>query len=398
MLICQVITRFIVGGAQEHVLLTCDYLHRRGHEVVLLTGPAAGAEGSLLERAKTCGFRIEIVEPMERAIRPHKDLRSYFRLRRRFKELRPGIVHTNSSKAGVLGRLAARDAGVPHIIHTVHGLPFNRLQSPRLNALYARLEHYAAHFTDRLISVADAMTEQAVRAGVAPRWLFETIYSGMDTAPFLAAETFRAEMRAKLGLADGDVVIGTIARLSPGKGHESLIDAMAPLAAAPPTLKFLWVGDGPLRPALEDRLARLGLADRVTLVGLVPADEIPRYLSAMDAVVHPSYWEGLPRVLPQALIAGLPVVSYDIDGAREVVRHGENGYLVPLGDTEQLTWAIETLFASPAQRQKMGSRLREPLAEQFSADRMGREVERVYREALRGLHRRPSHSDPSALA
>ncbi|MDD4890939.1 MAG: glycosyltransferase family 4 protein [Phycisphaerae bacterium] len=398
MRICQIITRMIVGGAQENTLLTCEYLHRRGHEVVLLTGPAIGAEGSMLDRAMAGGYRVEIIESMRRSISPLKDLISFRRLYRLLRELQPDIVHTHSSKAGVLGRLAARDAGCPHIVHTIHGLPFNRLQSPRVNALYIRLEHHAAQFTDRLVSVADAMTEQAVAAGVAPRRLFETIYSGMATEPYLHAEQHRAEMRAKLKLEDGDVVVGTIARLSPGKGHDSLINAMQPLRDAPPGLKFLWVGDGPLRPALEDRLTRLGLANRVILVGLVPSDQIPLYLSAMDVVLHPSYWEGLSRALPQALLAGLPVISYDIDGAREVVRHGENGFLLRTGDAEQLTWAIETMFSSPAMRQKMGNRHRTQWAEQFDAERMGSQLERLYREVVRGKFRRPAATDPSAMA
>lgn len=387
----------IVGGAQENTLLTCEYLHRKGHEVVLITGPATGAEGSMLQRARSAGYRVEVVEPMRRAIRPLPDLASYRIMRRLLTRIRPQVVHTHSSKAGFLGRLAARDAGVPHIVHTIHGLPFNRLQSPQINAIYIRLEHHVAQFTDRLVSVADAMTEQAVRAGVAPRWLFQTVYSGMDTGPYLSADQHRPAMRYKLNFAEDDVVIGTIARLSPGKGHDSLIEAMQPLADAPDNLKFLWVGDGPLRSRLEDRLTRLGLSDRVTLVGLVPPEQIPQYLSAMDVLVHPSYWEGLSRALPQAMLAGLPVVSYDVDGAREVVRHGQNGYLIRTGDTEQLTWAIETLFSSPALRQKMGRRHRRQLSEMFDAENMGRQLEQLYRDLLRGQCARPCQLNPSAL-
>ncbi|MCG3180316.1 MAG: putative glycosyltransferase EpsD [Phycisphaerae bacterium] len=394
MLICHVITRFIVGGAQENTLLTCDYLQRQGHDVVLLTGPAEGAEGSMLERAREGSFRVEVVDGLQRSINPLRDLSAYRRLRSRLRRMRPDIVHTHSSKAGVIGRLAARDAGVPHIVHTIHGLPFNRLQSPYVNALYVRLEHHVAQFTDVMLAVADAMIEQAVAAGIGPRWLFHTVYSGMQTQPYLNAADHRDAMRAKLGFGPRDVVIGTISRLSPGKGHPSLVDAMLPLASTPGTLKFLWVGDGPLRPMLEDRLSRLGLADRVTLVGLAPTEDIPEYLSAMDVLVHPSYWEGLPRTLPQALLAGLPVVSFDIDGAREVVRNGENGFLIRPGDVERLTWAIETLYSTPGLREKMGMRFREQLADQFDAERMGERIQQVYRDLVQGRYRRPCLANP----
>ncbi len=389
MLIAHIITRFIVGGAQENTLFTCEYLQSRGHDVVLMTGPPLGAEGSMLERATGRGFSVEVFDSLCRHLSPTNDLASYRALQRRLKEIRPDLVHTHSSKAGFLGRIAARDAGVPHIVHTVHGLPFNRINPAWANALYIRLEHYAAQMTDRLITVADAMTAQAVDAGIAPPEQFQTIYSGMQVEPYMSAEQHRDSMRSKLGFEEDDVVIGTIARLSPGKGHRALIDAMRPLADAPENLKFLWLGDGPLREDLEDRLTRFDLASRVTLAGLVPTEDVPEYLSAMDVLVHPSFWEGLPRTLPQGLLAGIPVVSFDIDGAREVVRHGENGYLLRPGDVEQLTWAIETLYRTPAMRQKMGARHREQIARQFDHERMGEQIEHVYRGVVRGQYRRP---------
>lgn len=392
MIISHIITRFILGGAQENTLFTCDYLTAAGHDVILLTGPPLGAEGSMLERARGRGFRVEVIDSLCRHLSPTNDLASYRALCSRLRSIRPDLVHTHSSKAGFLGRLAARDAGVPHIVHTIHGLPFNRLNKAWANALYIRLEHYAAQLTDRLISVADAMTAQAIAAGVAPPGQFQTIYSGMRVQPYMEADEHRDSMRRKLGFEEDDVVIGTISRLSPGKGHNALIDAMRPLADAPSQLKFLWVGDGPIRTELEDRLTRLDLASRVTLAGLIPTEHVPEYLSAMDVLVHPSFWEGLPRTLPQGLLAGLPVVSFDIDGAHEVVHHGENGFLIRPGDVEHLTWAIETLFRTPGLREKMGRRYREQIAEMFDHEKMGEQIEQVYRKVVRGEYRRPART------
>ncbi len=179
-----------------------------------------------------------------------------------------------------------------------------------------------------LVSVADAMTDLMVGARVAPRSKFTTIYSGMEVEPLLHADDHRKEMRQQLGFADHHVVFGKIARLFHLKGHEYLIEAARLMADDLPDVRFLLVGDGILRKPFEDRIAKLGLSDRFVFTGLVPPESIPRYLGAMDALVHTSLREGLARALPQALIAGKPVISYDIDGAREVIIDGETGYLL----------------------------------------------------------------------
>lgn len=165
--ICHIITRLIIGGAQENTLLTCQGLHERGHRVTLITGPEAGPEGSLLAEARSGGYQVEVIASLRRAVRPFTDLRARRDLCRILTAIRPTIVHTHSSKAGVLGRIAARDVGIPAIVHTIHGLSFNRTQSAPVRFLYRGLERYCARFTDCLVSVADAMSAQAVAAGIA---------------------------------------------------------------------------------------------------------------------------------------------------------------------------------------------------------------------------------------
>ena len=192
-----------------------------------------------------------------------------------------------------------------------------------------------------MVSVADAMTELMVAAGVAPREKFTTIYSGMEVEPFLHSAEHRERVRRELGYGPEHVVIGKIARLFKLKGHDDVIRAARSVVDAEPNVRFLFVGDGVLRGRLERQIAAAGLADHFQFTGLVPPERIPELIAAMDIVVHASLREGLARVLPQALIAGKPVVSYDVDGAREVVIPGETGFLVPPRDVDGLAAALE---------------------------------------------------------
>jgi len=383
MRIQHIITRMILGGAQENTLLSCVGQLEAGDEVELVTGPARGPEGELLEEARKRGVPVRLVPSLRRAIGV-RDFFAYRALRRAIREYRPEVVHTHSSKAGVLGRLAARREGVPAVVHTIHGLPFHPYESGWRNRLYIRAERRAADACDRLVSVADAMTEQAVAAGVAPREKFTTVYSGMDTKTFLEAPHLRGEMRVHLGLAPDDLVAVTVARLFHLKGHAYVVEAAPELCARFPNLRFLFVGDGVLRRRFQARVRALRLADRFVFAGLVPSREVPAYLAAADLVVHPSLREGLARALPQGMLAGLPAVSFDVDGAREVVRDGETGYLVPPRDVARLTTAVARLAQDPDARVRLGARGRELCRARFDWRVMVRSLRAIYMECLAG--------------
>ncbi|MGD0542093.1 MAG: glycosyltransferase, partial [Tepidisphaeraceae bacterium] len=174
-----------MGGAQENTLLSCGGQHELGHDVTLITGPAIGPEGSLLERAQSHGYRVIVVDEMRRAVRPRRDLRTHRILFDLLRELRPDIVHTHSSKAGILGRMAARRAKIPAVVHTIHGLAFTASTIPAVNWVYKMLEKRAAPLTSRIVCVADAMREQSLAAGIGRAEQYVTIYSGMETEPFI---------------------------------------------------------------------------------------------------------------------------------------------------------------------------------------------------------------------
>jgi len=344
--IVHYITRLIVGGAQENTLLTVeDQQTLYGDRVTLITGPGLGPEGSLEPRARAGGI----------------DLR-------------------------ILGRAAAARLKLP-CVHTIHGASFHTGQSALAHAVYQWLERRAAPATDRYISVCDAMTDQYVQAGIAPREKFVTISSGFDVEPFLNPVRPPQSVRAELGLAPEDIVIGKVARLFPLKGHEYLVQAAREVLERCPNVRFLLVGDGILRPGFEAELTAAGIRDRFVFTGLVPPGQVAELIHAMDIVVHTSVWEGLARVLPQGLIAGKPVVSYDIDGAREVVLPGETGFLLPPRSIPPLVDALVQLARDPQLRSRLGERGRALFTDPFRHQTMTRRIREVYADVLEHARR-----------
>ncbi|MBM4004034.1 MAG: glycosyltransferase family 4 protein [Planctomycetes bacterium] len=388
MRIAHVITRMIVGGAQENTLLNCqDLIRVHGDDVLLITGPALGPEGDLLAQqalAQHSGepVPVRLIPALRRAIHPWRDVVSYRQIGRALREFRPDVVHTHSAKAGVLGRMAAWSLGVPAVIHTVHGAPFHPYQHAAPRVAFAACERFAARRCHAMISVADAMTELLVSARVAPREKFTTIYSGMELDPFRNANQAREATRRQFGFSPDQIVIGKIARLFHLKGHEYVLRAAARLVASQPQIRFLFVGDGILRAEYESWIRQRGLDEYIRFAGLVPPSRIPDMIGAFDILVHTSLREGLARALPQALLAGKPIVSFDVDGAREVCVNDQTGYLVPAKDVDALTAALARLAADPEQRQAMGDRGRAACETKFDHRRMTQRIRELYLRIL----------------
>jgi len=383
MRIVHVITRLMLGGAQENTVLECEDLRREyGDEVLLVTGPPGRHEGNLLPRARAGGVPLEVVPELQRAIHPGRDAVAYQKIKRLLRGFQPQVVHTHSAKAGVLGRAAAWALGVPAVVHTVPGAPFHPYQGRGARAGFRLCERWAARRCHAMVSVADAMTDLMVAAGVAPREKFTTIYSGMEVEPFLEAERHRGRVRAAWGYGPEDIVVGKVARLFHLKGHEFLIDAARRVVDQVPRTRFLLVGSGILRERLERRIARAGLASVFRFAGLVPREQMPETLAAMDLVVHTSLREGLARVLPQALLVGRPVISYDVDGAREVVLPDETGILLPPCSVGPLADAVIRLARDPDLRRRMGEEGRRRCRETFCHRHMTAEIRQLYQRLL----------------
>jgi len=371
--VCHIITRLIVGGAQENTLASVAGLRRLpGYERVdLVSGAEAGAEGSLVEQARRAGIEPLWLNSLRRSISPISDIRAFGELVRLLRRGRYDIVHTHSGKAGFLGRLAARVAGVPVIVHTIHGPSFGPFQGAVTNAALRLAERIAGLVTTRFVSVADAMSRLYVRAGIGRLQDYITIRSGFDVAAFARAQP-DAGFRKRLG---GGPVVGQMARLFELKGWEMFFE----LARALPEAKFLLVGDGPWRAKLEAWAAEPGLRGRIHFAGLVPPAEVPRWVASMDVLVHLSLREGLPRAAVQAFAAGKPVVAHPLDGTPEVVVDGETGFLVSPGDRTALVEGVRRLLRDPALASSMGRRGQARALEEFAIETMVRRLDELYR-------------------
>ena len=299
MRVTHVITRLIVGGAQEHTIASVHGLRRKpGFEVNLLSGPGLGAEGSQEAAFAECPQLLTILPNLVRPLHPLKDWLALRQLTRRFRQIAPDLVHTHSGKAGVLGRLAARRAGVPLIVHTIHGPSFGSFQGPVANALFRAAERRAGQVTTHFVTVAEAMTRQYLAAGIGRPGQYTRIFSGFAVEPFLQARN-DPNLRARLGLGPEDFVVGKIARLFKLKGHDDLFAIAPELVRACPRMKFLLVGDGPWRGQFAARARGLGLEKSFVFTGLIRPEEVAAYVGIMDCLVHLSRREGLPRALPR---------------------------------------------------------------------------------------------------
>ncbi len=382
MRVAHIITRMIIGGAQQNTLYTVEDQYRDYQdEVILMTGPTTGPEGTLIPRAEQGGFDLQILPHLTRSISPLNDWHAYRELIAALRAYQPDLVHTHSSKAGILGRAAAWKLKLP-TVHTIHGAAFHFGQSPVNYHAYIAAEKWAARRCDRLISVCDAMTDQYVAAGITTRDRCDTVYSGMEVEPFLTPPRPPEEVRRELGIEPEQIVIGKVARLFHLKGHKYLIEAAKQVVDVQPGVRFLLIGDGILRAEFEARIAELGLSEHFIFAGLVPPERVPELIHAMDIVVHTSVWEGLARVLPQGLIAGKPVVSYDVDGAREVVIPEETGYLLQPESIESLAQALIELASDPEKRRRFGQTGRDRFTDQFRHQTMTRQLREIYQRVL----------------
>ena len=378
--IMHISTRLIRGGSQENTLLTCQGQRDRGHQVALVHGPIHGPEGSM---ARDVPAGIERMESphLVRDPAPLREWRCERELRRLIRDWKPDVVHTHSSKAGILGRRAAWTERVPAVVHTVHGMPFHRHQVWPLRKLYMALERHAAKRCHALPVVSWSMRDQMLRAGVGTPDQYHLVRSGMDVKAFQTPNDSDAT-RAAYGFHADHMVIGTVSRIADLKGHDDLLHAIAPLMQRDERLRLLWVGDGWRREARLALARKLGLADRIVVTGMLPSSEIPSLIQSCDLLVHPSYREGLPRVVVQAMLARVPVVATDADGTREVCVPEKTGRLVPIADVEALRSALQHHLEHPHCSQQWAEQAEALVRTQFTEDAMVNALETLYAKLL----------------
>ncbi len=378
--VLQVITRLIVGGAQETVLDTAALIDKGRFQVDVLSGPQTGSEGSLIDEARQRGLALTLLPELVRQVSPWNDLKAVIKLYRFMKRGRYTIVHTNSSKAGLLGRIAARLAGVPVIVHTVHGWSFHDYMTPLARGVYILLERLCATFTTALIVVAQRDIEKGLKAGIGRPRQYHLIRSAISLDDFDPSRFYRRQVRQELGLPPEAPVLGCIGRFSAQKNPLDWVRVAGKIGRLLPECAFLLVGDGPLRPQVEALLVEEGIASRTVLTGL--RRDVPRLLAACDVFLLTSLWEGLPRVIPQAMAMGLPVVATSVDGSSEAIQPGLTGYLCQPADLEGLAHACLELLSNPALRSEMGQNAHRAAAEGFDLNQMIQKIEALYNELI----------------
>jgi len=376
--VIHVITKLELGGAQKVTLMTLERLPRDRYELGLVTGP----DGLLVDWAT----RIEGLEPvwmpsLIREVRPIQDLKALFSMLRLFRREKPQIVHTHSSKAGILGRWAARLAGVPFIFHTAHGFGFHDFQRPLVKRVYVWLERVTSKITTKLVVVSYANAEKGERNGVFQRGDWILCRDAISVTEFMQPGPRRQKL-SEWGIPNNKLVVGMIACLKPQKSPIDFVDVAARVLKENAQAHFVLAGDGELRPQVESRIEEHGIGKQFTLLGW--QTDMPEVYRNLDIVVLTSLWEGLPCVFSEAMAGDLPIVATNVDGAREAIADGENGFLHEPHDVEGMAKSVLKLLQDPRLRQTMGNRGKSRVME-FDISTSVANLESAYRECLGSL-------------
>jgi len=376
--VIHVITKLELGGAQKVTLMTLERLPRDRYELGLVTGP----DGLLVDWAT----RIEGLEPvwmpsLIREVRPIQDLKALFSMLRLFRREKPQIVHTHSSKAGILGRWAARLAGVPFIFHTAHGFGFHDFQRPLVKRVYVWLERITSKITTKLVVVSYANAEKGERNGVFQRGDWILCRDAISVTEFMQPGPRRQKL-SEWGIPNNKLVVGMIACLKPQKSPIDFVDVAARVLKENAQAHFVLAGDGELRPHVESRIEEHGIGKHFTLLGW--QTDMPEVYRNLDIVVLTSLWEGLPCVFSEAMAGNLPIVATNVDGAREAIVDGENGFLHEPHDVEGMAKSVLKLLQDPRLRQTMGNRGKSRVME-FDISTSVANLESAYRECLGSL-------------
>jgi glycosyltransferase involved in cell wall biosynthesis len=367
--VAHIITRLDFGGAQGNTLYTAAHLDPARFDAVVIAGP-----GGILENRAAAG-RLLTARNLVREISPARDLAAFFELRALLLKLKPDIVHTHSSKAGILGRLAAAAAGVPAVVHTFHGFGFHPLQSFLKRGFYVLLEKFCARLSHALVFVSKSNIETARRAGIGSPKKYRLIRSGVSLAGYPASGQ-REARRSELGLAPSDLLVLSIGNAKPQKNPWDFLEAAARLAPAHPAARFVFVGGGEVLDALRAGAQARGLGKTCVFTGW--RDDSAGLLAAADIFAMTSLWEGLPRALVEALKSGLPSVCYAADGVADLLRDGVNGFCVPRGDLDALCAALGRVLGEPGLRARLAAGAAATDLAEFDIDLMVRQQEELY--------------------
>jgi len=382
--ILRVIARLNMGGPALHVAYLTEGLTKRGYDTTLVSGSLARGEDSMAFVADAHGVEVVRIDELGREISPLRDLLATIRLAKLIRKERPQILHTHTAKAGTVGRAAALLAGSrrpPIIVHTFHGHVLRGYFGPLRSLFFRLLERRLAAGTTALIAVSPQVRDDLVALGVAPRERFVVIRLGIELDERIAPEqNGRGESRRYLGIPGDRFAVGWIGRMTAVKRTDDVLVAFKRLRDSGIDAVLCMVGDGPDRLQLEQRAHELGVARDTLFLGY--QEDVAQFYAAFDALVLPSGNEGTPVSVIEALAAELPVVATRVGGVPDVVRDGEDGFLVEAGATDDLADRLAQLAGDPALRARMGKQGRERVLPRYAVERLVEDIDELYQSLL----------------
>ena len=381
--VLHIITRVVNGGADENTLFTINGLNKDEYEIDLLAG--SESEKEILERISLeNNITFYQIDSLVRNISLHNDIKALYQIYKIIKENNYDIVHTHIAKAGVLGRIAAKMAGVPHIIHGVHGITFPDQINIFKRELFKSIERICGLFTDKFITVGDDMKQKYINAKVGHPEDYTTIRSGMELSQFInAADNEQKKiisLKEDLGLKVDDLLIGMVSKLEKRKGYKYFLEVAKEIVKEFSNVKFLIIGNGSEYDRLVKKVNRMNLNNNVVFTGY--RTDIADVFSILDIKVLTSLWEGLPRVLVQAAAVAKPIVTFNVDGAWEIVEEGKNGFIVPMKDTKAMAEKLKLLIKDEKLRKEMGEYSQKKVNDSWTVENMVQETDKVYKSLI----------------
>ncbi len=372
--VMRVIARLNIGGPAIHSILLTSLIDKSMFDSTLVTGVEVEYEGNMLDLAAEKNVKPVVLPELGREISPFRDFKTCLKLFRIIKKEKPQIVHTHTAKAGTVGRLAAKLAGVPVILHTFHGHVFHSYFSPGKTRLFIIIERFLARFSNRVITVSKRLKEEITDYGITDSDRIEVIPLGFELEPFLKAK--KNGLNDELGIDSETKLVGIVGRLTKIKNHKFFLQVVAKVVESLPAVKFLIIGDGELRKELEQLAVQLGLSDAVVFTGW--RKDMPEIYSSLDVNVLTSLNEGTPVTLIEAMASGCPVVATDVGGVSDLVTHGENGYLVNSFNVDEFANHLIILLNDSAKAGKMGEMGCQRVKEVFNIERLVEDISSLY--------------------
>ncbi|MBN1285770.1 MAG: glycosyltransferase family 4 protein [Anaerolineae bacterium] len=384
MKIIQIVARLNVGGVAVQVILADEQFRARGLKSRVVCGQVGPDEGDMSYLAAEKGTAPHVIPELGRALSPARDLATLVKLWRLLRRERPDVVHTHTAKAGFVGRLAARLAGVPVVVHTFHGHVFRGYFGPAKTRFFIALEQFGARLADRIVTLTEGLKRELVGYGIAPAAKFAVIPLGLELAPLAALPRHGGALRRELGLDASTPLVGAVGRLAPVKHLDLLLDAAACIDVQKlrSPLHIALAGDGECRPALEAQARALGIVERVHFLGWRDTRALPAVYGDLDVLVMSSHNEGMPVSIIEAMAAGVPVVATAVGGVPDLVTDGQTGALVPPDDAGALAGAVTRVLTEPAPAQRMADAARRDVLERFSPARLADDLTALYTALL----------------